>query len=164
MSSEWTKVLDQGKRTCLLSLDTEGAFDRVWHRGLLEKLRGLGIVGKVHALLINFLRYRRLNVMNGRESSEYKINDGVPHGSVQGPLLWKIILNDLLHLIPEARAFADDGMLTISYDPGQEKALASRHHSLAGQIRPSKNTIVEYNHKWCNTPIRVRTTNFTVSR
>lgn len=81
-------------------------------------------MGEVHALLTNSLRDKRLKVvMNGRDSSEYKINAGVPQHSVLGPLLWKIFLNDLLHLIPEARAFADAGTLTISYDPRQEEAL-----------------------------------------
>ena len=52
--------------------------------------------------------------MNGHNSRKCKIGASVPQGSVLGPLLWNIYFNDILQLIPEAKAFADDCTLSFT--------------------------------------------------
>ena len=52
-------------------------------------------------------------VINGQTSQEFSVTAGVPQGSVLGPLLWNIYLNDLLHLIPDMTAYADDCPISV---------------------------------------------------
>jgi len=93
-----------------------GAFDSVWHKGLIAKLKSLGIEGQLLQLLSDYLSNRSLSVvLQGSESRSYPIEAGVPQGSLFGPLMWNIYFDDLLHLIPEAIAYADDLTIHISY-------------------------------------------------
>ena len=91
-------------------LDISKAFDIVWHEGLLFKLESYGISGPLLSLLKSFLanRFQRV-VLNGQSSCWKEILVGVPQGSILGPLLFLIFIND----IPEGiqyniKIFADD--------------------------------------------------------
>ena len=109
LTTKWQKSLENGIDTCVIALDIAGAFDRVWHKGLIAKLKSLGISGDLLLLLQDYLQGRTLQVVvNGSTSSEYPIEASVPQGSVLGPLLWNVYLNDILQLIPQAHAYADD--------------------------------------------------------
>ena len=75
-------------------LDISKAFDKVWHDGLIYKLKPNGINGDLLRLIENFLsdRFQRV-ALNGQTSSWNKIKVGVPQGS-QGPLFFLIYIND----------------------------------------------------------------------
>ena len=77
-------------------LDISKAFDKVWHEGLLYKLKSMGISGELHKLLENYL-LRRLQrvILNGQSSLRRLILAGVPQGSTLGPLIFLIYVNDL---------------------------------------------------------------------
>ena len=72
-------------------LDISKAFDKVWHEGILFKLKTYGVNGEVLTLLNNYLheRYHRV-LLNGETSSWELVKFGVPQGSVIGPLLFLI--------------------------------------------------------------------------
>ena len=94
-------------------LDISKAFDKVWHEGLPYKLRSMGISGNLYKLLENYLSGRLQRVLlNGQTSSWRPVLAGVPQGSILGPLLFLIYINDLPNeLKSNAKLFADDTSL-----------------------------------------------------
>ena len=94
-------------------LDISKAFDKVWHYGLLFKLEQNGISGNLLRLLQNYLNDRKQRVViNGSYSVYSNIESGVPQGSVLGPLLFLVYINDLeRNIISNLKFFADDTML-----------------------------------------------------
>ena len=109
----WTNVLDDGGNLDAVYMDFRKAFDSVPHRRLLHKIRALGVTGKVHAWITDFLRDRTQIVsVNGTASGESKVTSGIPQGSVLGPLLFVAYINDLPRQAKnEVRIFADDTKL-----------------------------------------------------
>ena len=94
-------------------LDISKAFDKVWHDGIIFKLKQNSISGNLLNLLSNFLRNRKQRVvLNGQSSSWADVTAGVPQGSILGPLLFLIYINDLADgLSSIAKLFADDTSL-----------------------------------------------------
>lgn len=123
LTRDWQDALDDGLDTVVVALDIAGAFDRVWHEGLLEKLRAKGIQGDLLCLLGNYLQGRTLQVVvNGQASESLPVEASVPQGSVLGPVLWNIYIDDLLQQLPSVSAYADDCTLSCTYprrDSGQ---------------------------------------------
>ena len=91
-------------------LDISKAFDRVWHEGLIYKIKSIGISGPLLKLIESFLsnRYQRV-LLNGQSSTWLPIIAGVPQGSILGPLFFLIYINDLSkNLSSITKLFADD--------------------------------------------------------
>ena len=96
-----------------LFLDISKAFDKVWHDGLIHKLKCNGISGNLLNVLENYLHHRfQRVVLNGTNSDWRSIEAGVPQGSVLGPLLFLVYINDLTdNISSEIRLFADNSSL-----------------------------------------------------
>ena len=102
--------LEEHNDVCMTFLDISKAFDKVYHEGLLYKLRQLGIEGKLLQWIKSYLTGRQQRVVLNGASSEYKCtNAGVPQGSILGPLLFLVFINDIvLNINSKIYIFADD--------------------------------------------------------
>ena len=89
------------------------AFDRVYHDGLIHKLQCMGIEGNLLQWLTSYLFNRRQRVVINGQSSQWKdTNAGVPQGSILGPLLFLIYVNDIVDDLESSPClFADDTSL-----------------------------------------------------
>ena len=94
-------------------LDISKAFDKVWHKGIIFKLKQNGISGKLLSVLSDFLKDRKQRViLNEQVSSWTGVNTGVPEGSILSALLFLIYINDLVDgLSSNTKFFADDTSL-----------------------------------------------------
>ena len=133
---EVTERIDEGKMVEVCYLDFSKAFDSVSHRLLLHKLRFFGIGGKLHKWLTEFLIDRTFWVRVGEaDSAVGQLTSGVPQGSVLGPLLFLLFINDLAEITSSpCFIFADD-----------VKVVGSK-----GRIELESDVakIVDWSHKW----------------
>jgi hypothetical protein len=117
--------VDNGKEIRVVFLDIRKAFDKVWHKGLLHKLTLCGIRGNLLSWFEDYLIGRQQRVIiNGQRSEWASVNAGVPQGSVLGPLLFLIYINDSTSNIRHcnARLFADDTCLFIEVEDRRDSA------------------------------------------
>jgi sarcosine oxidase/L-pipecolate oxidase len=112
-TQNWTEALHRGHEVKVIALDISRAFDRVWHKGLLSKLMSFGVCGRLYRWIRDFLTCRQQRVvLSGQTSSWSKINAGVPQGSILGPTLSLVFINDLTDEVENhIDLFADDTTL-----------------------------------------------------
>ena len=133
---EVTERIDEGKNVEVCYLDFSKAFDSVSHRLLLHKLRHFGIDGNTHKWVTAFLTDRTFSVKVGDSNSSLNpVSSGVPQGSVLGPLLFLLFINDLAIITRSpCFIFADDVKVVCSSDRAElERDIAH---------------VVEWSRKW----------------
>ena len=111
---EITDALDNKTPVDIVYLDYKKAFDSVPYERLLVKLGSIGIGGNLLNWICSFLTDRKqVVVVNGSKSAEEDVTSGIPQGSVLGPLLFLIYINDLPEEVStNAKLFADDSKLS----------------------------------------------------
>ena len=113
---EITKTIEQNEKVLGLYLDLKKAFDTVNTTILLNKLRCIGIGGTLLDIIESYFTNRiQLVEVNGRVSEKRNIKLGVPQGSILGPLLFTIYVNDLVNISSKVQffLFADDTAIII---------------------------------------------------
>ena len=137
---DWTKVLDEGGCVDVIYLDFMKTFDTVPHKRLLKKPEAHGMIGQVLKWIEGFLAGRRQRVIiNGTTSTWAEVTSGISQGSVLGPVLLVIFINDLPDVIStRAKLFADDAKV---YDK-------TNGTNSSAALQSDLNNLVEWSETW----------------
>jgi len=120
---DWRLALDQGKYVGALLMDLSKAFDVIPHGLLVAKLRAYGYGTPCITLILNYLSYRSQRVrINNVRSTWNDITKGVPQGSILGPTLFNVFMNDIFYTITDCPLYnyADDNTVSYSCDSASE--------------------------------------------
>jgi len=121
---DWTYNLDQGIRINVIYTDFEKAFDKVPHQGLISKLEAYNLNSALLLWIQDFLCNRKQRIIvNGTYSQWYRVENGISQGSILGPLLFLIYINDLPNITQNADTriylYADDAKIYRSITCGR---------------------------------------------
>ena len=136
----WTEILDEGGSIDVVYTDFQKAFDSVPHNRLVEKVAACGINGDLKDWIKDFLSNRTQSVVvNGTRSQEGKVTSGIPQGSVLGPILFVIYINDLPNCTTnQVKMFADDTKIFSRSDV----------HGNEASLQKDLDELVKWSEKW----------------
>ena len=122
ISDSIARAFNRSGTTRAVALDMPKAFDRVWCAGLPHKLKSYGISGQGFSLISFLLSNRQLQVvLDGKSSLKYPVNTGFPPGSILGPTLFLLYINDLPDdIVCNIAIYADDTTLYSKCDQASD--------------------------------------------
>ena len=136
------KCVDKRQTTDLVILDFSKAFDTVPHRRLLDKLQHYGVTRRTNEWFKSWLCQRQQRiVLDGSTSSDSEVLSGVPQGTVLGPLMFLLYINDIGNNVsPQTsiKLFADDCLLQRTINSASDEE----------QLQQDLNTMVEWSNTW----------------
>ena len=141
------RAFNKSRATRAVAPDISNVFNRVWHAGPLHKLGSYGISGQIFGLISSFLSNRWLGVvLDGKSSQEYPVNAGVPQGSILGPTLFLLYINDLPDdVICNIAIYADD---TTLYSKCDQASDLWQQLELASKLESDLQETVYWGRKW----------------
>ena len=152
VSDRIARAFNRSGATRAVALDISKAFDRVWQLVFFTNFKSYGISGQIFGLISSFLSNRRLRVvLDGKSSQGYPVNAGVPQGSILGPTLFQLYINDFPDdVICDIAIYADDTTLYSKCDRAsdlwQQLELASELESdLRDTVDWGKKRLVDFN-------------------
>ena len=147
VSDRIARAFNRSWVTRAVALDISKAFDRVWDADHLHKLKSYGISGQIFGLISSCLSNRRLRVaLDGKSSQEYQVNAGVPQGSILGPTLFLLYINDLPDdVICNIAIYADD---TTLYSKCDQAFDLWQQLGLASELESDLRDTVDWGRKW----------------
>ena len=147
VSDRIARVFNRSGITRALGLDISKAFDRVWHAGVLQKLKSYEISGQIFDLISSFISNRQLRVvLDGKSSQEYPVNAGIPQGFILGPTLFVLYTNNLPDVvICNIAIYADD---TILYSKRDQASDLWQQLELASELESDLPDTVDLSKKW----------------
>ena len=138
----WTQILDQGGTIENIYCDFMKAFDKVPHRRLVYKIERYGINGNILGWMENFLSNRTQEmIINSSKSKPANVTSGIPQGSVLGPILFVLYINDLPDEVDKETfifLFADDTKAFRHIKSGQDQI----------QLQIDINKMVDWSNLW----------------
>ena len=142
-----SRILDAQGEVRSVALDISKAFDKVWHRGLIHKLSSYGIEERLLQLLSSFLQDREIAVVvDGQKSATRHVDAGVPQGSILGPTLFLVYINDLPDsVVSNLVMYADDTTLFNSIDMSKSPI---HRQKLCDILNSDLQTIKEWGCEW----------------
>jgi len=149
--NDFVRAWDEDTQLDVTVLDLSKAFDKVPHQALLGKLQHYGIEGNVHSWITDFLSGRTQRVIVDGAYSEWEdVVSGVPQGTVMGPLLFLLHINDLPSIVSsEVRLFADDCLVYRRIRSQEDQHELQK--DLDNLYRWAETWGMEYNPTKCNT-------------
>nr|VZI48782.1 unnamed protein product [Spirometra erinaceieuropaei] len=145
----WTRALEEGFEVDVVHIDFRKAFDTVPHQRLLHKLSAIGIRGDLLNWIGAFLVGRKQRVCIGDDMSEWvNVTSGVPQGSVLGPLLFILYVNDSLQELDCGKLMFADGveLWQVIKSPNDQRTLQNNLHRLQAWL---EKWLLEFNVQKC---------------
>ena len=143
VSNEIEKTFKMKEIMAIVFYDIEKAYDSMWREGLLIKLNNMGVRGRFYNWVLDFLTERRFRVKVGSEMSvEYKVDNGIPQGSVISPVLFNVMINDIFMNLDRrigSALYADDGAIWVR---GRNERLVT------GKIKEAIGKVEEWSYNW----------------
>ena len=122
MSDRIARAFNRFGATRTVALDISKVFYRIWHAGLLHKLKTYGISSQIFGPISSFLSNRKLQmVLDGKSSQEYPVNTAFPQRFILGLTLFILYINDLPHdIICNIAIYANDTTLYSKCDQASD--------------------------------------------
>ncbi len=140
LTQTWAEAIDRSDYIGVVFFDLRKAFDKIWHQGLLHKLRAAGVSGPAYQWLVSFLAARhQTTVVDGCRSTPLPLHAGVPQGAILSPLLFSVYMNDIPSPDLTTNLFADDTSVYIVETSAQQ---------LNGRLQTSVDVLCCWFKKW----------------